>query len=98
MQVKGVSDNTYALSGELHGADLLRAREALESAIVENGRSTVIDLSGVETVNSQVLSLCLCLVRKASSEKVDLRFDNPPAKLYDMARVGGIEFLLGVQP
>lgn len=93
--VSGNGQNgVLALSGEFSDSDVIQVRKRLEAEIeVCTDKALVVDLSALRTFNSEVLSLCLCLIRKAQSSGGELRFDNTPRKLFDMARVGGIEFI-----
>ena len=83
-----------ALSGELSHSGVIEERKRLEAEIQGQAVDAIaVDLSELRTFNSEVLSLCLCLIRKAQTSGAELRFENTPRKLFDMARVGGIEFI-----
>jgi len=85
---------SISLTGSLDHVSVLKARVDLERAIAGySGVGVKLDLDGLETFNSEVLSLCLCLMRYAQLKDVALKFDNPPGRLFDMARVGGMEFI-----
>ena len=82
------------LSGELNHSGVIEERKRLEAEIQDQTVDAIaVDLSELRTFNSEVLSLCLCLIRKAQASDAELRFENTPRKLFDMARVGGIEFI-----
>lgn len=86
--------SSISLSGDLDHESVLLARSDIERSISKQGSASFkLDLQGLMTFNSEVLSLCLCLMRYAKSKGVGLEFENPPQRLFDMARVGGIEFI-----
>lgn len=85
MIVEGVFDNGTALKVRQEGERLLR--ECREKQVT-------VELSGLETTSSVVLSMLLCWMRSARRQGVDLELVNAPGKLYDMARVSGLDTFL----
>ncbi len=93
-EVATLPDSSVSLGGKLAYSEILSVRSQLEKLIeVHDAPIIVVSLENLESYNSQILSLCLCLIRKAKSLNVKLEFKNPPARLFDMARVGGLEFI-----
>lgn len=90
-----VTDTLVKLSGEFHESDVLYLRARLEG-LVGNQRSGEfeIHLDEVSSVSSALLSLFLCCARRAESVGCELKLTGIPQKLYDMARVGGLEAIL----
>lgn len=92
------SQNAVVLSGHCHEADLLRFRGELESLIRScDSNSFTIRLKDLESVSSALLSVLLCCTRAAEQVGCELSLRGMPQKLYDMARVGGIESILPIQ-
>lgn len=92
--VEMLEDASVSLSGQVAAADLVEVRASLESLVEAHDAPRVeVCLRELKSYNSQILSLCLCLVRKAKSLGVELEFKDPPQRLFDMARVGGLEFI-----
>ena len=92
--VSTLADGSVSLSGEVAMAECLDVRVSLERLIeAHESPRVVVSLEGLKSYNSQILSVCLCLIRKAKSLSVELEFRDPPERLFDMARVGGLEFI-----
>ena len=93
-EVSALPGGGVSLSGKLAYSEILEVRKALEKLIEAHDAPIIlVSLEDLESYNSQILSLCLCLIRKAKSLNVKLEFKNPPERLFDMARVGGLEFI-----
>jgi len=93
-EISVAEGSTFELVGQFEGAEVVAARRELEALIEKSEHKSVnVDLASLETFNSEVLSLCLCLLRRSKVLDVDLIFVNTPKKLADMARVGGVEFI-----
>lgn len=93
-EVASLPGGGVSLSGKLANSEILGVRKALEKLIeAHDAPVIVVSLEDLESYNSQILSLCLCLMRKAKSLNVKLEFKKPPERLFDMARVGGLEFI-----
>jgi ABC-type transporter Mla MlaB component len=87
-------DASVSLSGEVARSDLVEVRASIERLVeAHDAPRVVVYLKDLKSYNSQILSLCLCLIRKAKSLDIELEFKEPPQKLFDMARVGGLEFI-----
>lgn len=84
-----------ALLGQCDIDEATVIRKELELMIRRaKGEKFTIDFQGLESVSSAILSMMLCCLRIAQAEKCDLAFSNLPPRLYDMARVGGLESML----
>lgn len=95
LEVRNISDGAILLSGKVELEAMAALRRELEGRIVARSNSElVINLQSLKTFNSALLSLILCLIRRARAVHCELSFDDVPAGLFDMARVGGIEALL----
>ena len=94
-RIEKESDNSVSLVGQCDIDAAVAIRKELELLIRRcSGAQFSIDFKGLESVSSSILSLMLCCLRVAQAERCELSFRNLPPKLYDMARVGGLESLL----
>lgn len=92
--VTTLDDASVSLSGEVARTELVEVRASLEALVaLHDSPRVVVRLKDLKSYNSQILSLCLCLLRKAKSLNIELEFKDPPQRLFDMARVGGLEFI-----
>lgn len=92
--VSTLPDSSVSLSGEVARTEYLEVRASLERLLeAHESPRVVVSLKDLKSYNSQILSVCLCLIRKAKSLNVELVFRDPPERLFDMARVGGLEFI-----
>lgn len=84
----------WACSGRIA---LDNAQKVLEAA---NGlplpKGGVVDLSGLEHADSATLAVLLALRRRASTEGADLAFVDVPPVIVSLARVYGVDSLVGV--
>lgn len=92
--VSMLDDSSVSLGGEVARAQIVEVRASLEKLVeAHEAPRVVVSLKDLRSYNSQILSLCLCLIRKAKTLDVELEFKDPPERLFDMARVGGLEFI-----
>jgi phospholipid transport system transporter-binding protein len=66
------------------------------SAAIGNGRATVIDLAGVKDSDSSGLALLIEWLSIARASSRELRYENIPAQLQQLARLSEVEELLAV--
>ncbi len=89
------TEHGLSLSGGLSLDEVDGARARLEQEIaLQANAALVLDLAELEGRNSVMLSLLFCCLRAAEKASCELRFDQVPQSLFDMARVGGVESLL----
>ncbi len=85
-------DGAVCLEGECRLDALPGLRRSLEKEVrAHAGNALTLDLEQFQTVSSAVLSLLLCVLRAASDQECQLHIRSMPPKLFDMARVGGLE-------
>lgn len=95
LEVRNPQDGLITISGEIDVSNITGLRKELEGCIQARKSSGLkIDLSNIETFNSAVVSLLLCLVRKAKRVSCELSFTELPDGLLAMAQVGGLESML----
>jgi phospholipid transport system transporter-binding protein len=66
------------------------------SAAIGNGRAAVIDLAGVKDSDSSGLALLIEWLSIARAAQRNLRYENIPAQLHQLARLSDVEELLTV--
>jgi phospholipid transport system transporter-binding protein len=64
------------------------------SEAIANGSAAVIDLSGVKDSDSSGLALLIEWLSIARAEHKNLRYENIPAQLHQLARLSDVEELL----
>jgi phospholipid transport system transporter-binding protein len=64
------------------------------SEAIANGGASVIDLSGVKDSDSSGLALLIEWLSIARAEHKNLRYENIPAQLHQLARLSDVEELL----
>ena len=72
-------------------AELTRLQPLLQAA-----DEPVLDASALQALDTAALALLLACQRQAAAGGRTLRLDNPPAKLSQLARLYGVESLLGL--
>lgn len=87
-------DGVLLLSGVLDHSNVVNAREQGEALLGQASGRCSVSLSGLESAHSAVLSLLLCWLRFAGKRQLSLTFVDMPDRLYDMARVSGLDDLL----
>lgn len=93
-EIKQVDQQTLAVIGDLvlENAPAMKAKgEQLLSSMDSN---VIIDLAGVAQSGSAGVSVLLCWMRAAKSNKKELRFRNMPEKMFDIARVSSLDEFL----
>ena len=87
-------DGVLLLSGVLHFDSLIGLNEQLREPIASTGGDIILDLSGLERVNSVGLSLLLRVAEQAEQSERRLRLRGVPAGLQSMAEVCGLDVWL----
>lgn len=93
MSVSAESEgNRFALSGRITADNVLAVRKRGEAwlASLPSGTSARVDLSAVTTASSVLLSLLLCLHRRAGRQQVTLDFIGTPDDLSGLSRLNGV--------
>ena len=81
------------VNGVLHFTTVTALLRSGSEAIAD-GRAAVIDLSGVRDSDSSGLALLIEWLSIARTEHKDLRYENIPAQLHQLARLSDVEELL----
>ena len=86
--------NILVLKGKVTADNVLEVRKVGEDIISKLSMDGIIDLSAVSSAGAVTLSLLLAWLRAAKSQNVSLVVINMPDRLFDMARVSGLELVL----
>jgi phospholipid transport system transporter-binding protein len=97
VSVESVAADEFAVRGELSFVTAARAHAA-GCALLQRGVGSEmrIDCSGIETADSAGLAVLLDWLAVASRRGLPLRFLALPLPLQQLARIGGVSELLGV--
>ncbi|WP_250657312.1 STAS domain-containing protein [Alkalimarinus coralli] len=87
-----------ALSGDVTSDNVVSIRRKGEDAIAKMPSSAIVNLAGLGAANTLTLSLLLAWVRCARQQNMELTIAESPGKLFDMARVSGLELVLPFEP
>lgn len=84
--------NRLALAGRVTADNVLAIRRRGESwlASLPPGTSASVDLSAITVASSVMLSLLLCLHRRAGQQQVTLTFAGTPEDLSGLSRLNGV--------
>jgi phospholipid transport system transporter-binding protein len=94
---KRENDNCIELSGHVHAEDITEILEKGEVFFSNVSQSILLDLEGLESANSIILSLLLSWLRLAKRKHLDIKIMNMSNQLHAMARVSGLESFLPVK-
>lgn len=86
--------DTLLLTGDVTSQNVVSLRTKGESVIRQMTSRGTIDLAGLSSANTITLSLLLSWLRFAKRSNVSLIINQSPGKLFDMARVSGLELVL----
>ncbi len=86
--------NILVLKGFVNPENVMVIRKAGEDIISTLSSDAVIDLSAITSAGAVTLSLLLAWLRAAKNRNISIVVTNMPDKLFDMARVSGLELVL----
>lgn len=89
-----VSDAAWALSGEITPGNAVEVRSAGERLLKDSAVQIQVDLAGITRSTSAAISVLLCWMREAEHQKKKLVFAHMPDKMFDVARVSGLDSVL----
>ena len=93
-RIQKVDDHTLSLSGVVDVNNAMALKAEGEKLLKAMGESFVIDMSDVQQSSSVGVSVILCWVRAAREAQKEIQFRNMPAKMFDVARVSGLDEVL----
>lgn len=92
LQIIDEGDGRFAVSGDLTFATV--GKDTLKSlAFLQSAKNVTIDLSHVANTDSAGLALMIEWIRCARRYKTQLRFNNIPRQLLNLAKLSGLEDL-----
>jgi anti-anti-sigma regulatory factor len=95
ISITETSPATISIDGQIGLTDVDESKRLLAEKIINcDQKELSIDVSGLTSVSSVVLSILLSGLRASQSISCKTRYINLPVDLYNMARVGGIETIL----
>lgn len=90
---EGRTEGDFRLVGELTAENVARLLPRAEALLVD-APSVRVDLAAVTRMDSAGLALLVDWFGRARGEGLQVRFDNPPDQLLDIARVSGVDKIL----
>lgn len=93
-RIRKVDDQTLAVSGVVDVNNAMALKVEGEAMLKSMGERFVIDMADVEQSSSVGVSLMLCWMRAAREAQKELTFRNMPSKMFDVARVSGLDEVL----
>jgi phospholipid transport system transporter-binding protein len=93
-EVRVQNTNQLILEGDVTAENSVALRNTGEEIIRRMTSRGSIDLAALSSANTITLSLLLSWLRSAKHNNVSLTITRPPGKLFDMARVSGLESIL----
>lgn len=89
-----LSASSWTLAGEVTTDNALVLRHEGERALKDASASLVVDLAGISRSTSAAISVLLCWMRAADRLGKKIQFANMPDKMFDVARVSGLDAVL----
>jgi len=83
--------NCISVAGKVDADTVLVLREQGERLIAEAGKPLTVDLSGLETAHSVVLSMLLCWHRLALEKECPLNFTGASDRLLSLAALSNLD-------
>lgn len=93
-EVSAPNADMLLLTGDVTSENVASLRDKGESIIRQMTSQGTVDLAGLCSANTITLSLLLSWLRFARRCNVSLVISQSPGKLFDMARVSGLELIL----
>lgn len=93
-EVRAHNSDALVLEGDVTADNAVMLRGMGESIINRMTSRGTIDLAALSSANTITLSLLLSWLRFAKRSNVSLTITQTPGKLFDMARVSGLESIL----
>jgi phospholipid transport system transporter-binding protein len=96
LRVERTSDDRVKLSGALRFASAADAYERGDDVLAGPGAAIVVDVAGLEAIDSATLAVLLAWAAQASRTGRTLTLDGVPADLRALAQLCDAEPLLGI--
>lgn len=92
--LKSIGASAWTLSGEVTTDDAMSVRREGERLLKDAATLVTVDLSGITRSTSAAISVLLCWMREAERLDKKMQFANMPDKMFDVARVSGLDAVL----
>lgn len=92
--LKSLSASSWVLDGEVTTINAFTIRVEGEKLLKAAAGQLTIDLAGITRSTSAAISVLLCWMREAEKSGKKLQFANMPDKMFDVARVSGLDAVL----
>ncbi len=92
--LKSLSASAWSLSGEVTTLNAVALRQEGERLLSAAETQVVVDLAGISRSTSAAISVLLCWMREGERLNKKLQFANMPDKMFDVARVSGLDAVL----
>ncbi|WP_100638670.1 STAS domain-containing protein [Marinobacter salexigens] len=89
---------TLLVSGAINAHNVTPLRAEGERLIAAAGEGLVVDLAGVSTTHSVILSMLLCWSRLAEKQGISLSFTGAPERLVSLAALSSLADWLQSRP
>lgn len=94
VNLKCISPSAWTLTGEVTTTNALGLRQEGERALRDSASAVDVDLAGITRSTSAAISVLLCWMREAERMGKKIRFANMPDKMFDVARVSGLDSVI----
>lgn len=94
VNLKCISASAWVLTGEVTTDNAVALRQEGERALKEVAGTLVVDLAGITRSTSAAISVLLCWMREAERIGKKIQFANMPDKMFDVARVSGLDAVI----
>lgn len=92
--VEKIDATTIRLAGDVFTDEAPEVVSNVEALFAATSGELVVDLSGLKSANSAMLSVLLCLLRSSASQNKTLIFSGISTRLFDLSRVSGLDKIL----
>lgn len=92
--LRSVDASAWVLSGEVTTDNAVSLRLDGERALKSAAALVTVDLGGITRSTSAAVSVLLCWMREAERQSKKIQFSNMPDKMFDVARVSGLDAVL----
>lgn len=94
VQVTKTDAHTLTVAGVIDVTNAMVLKQEGEALLPSLSDNAVVDLGGVEQSGSVGVSVLLCWMRAAQSLNKSIVFKHMPGKMFDVARVSGLDEVL----
>lgn len=97
-EVKSQNAGHWSLIGQVTPENAVALRRQGERLLKEAAPLVTVDLSAITRSTSAAISVLLCWMREAENKGKKIQFVHMPDKMFDVARVSGLDAVLPLVP